>query len=216
MDIPFLACLNDDERRRLVAGLRTRSYRRNEVIVHEGDPSDAMHLVKCGRVSITLMSSHGETVDVAVLDHGQTFGELSLVREPQPRSATVTALEPTETLVLRRDQLERLREEHPAVDRFIAEVLAEQVRRLSNRLVESYFVPAHRRVFRRLLEPSVEYGDNSEPVVVPLTQEVLGGLAGTTRPTVNQVLNELVETGAIELGRGRIVIRDLSALRRRA
>lgn len=212
----LLAGLADDDRRRLVASLRRRSYARNEVIVHEGDPSDAMHLIERGRVRITLLSPEGESVDVAVLGSGQTFGELSLVREPSRRSATVSALEQTDTLVFRRDQLERLRRDHPAVDRFIAEVLAAQVQRLSSRLVESNFVPAHRRVIRRLLDLAAEYGDGDVSVVVPLTQEILAGLAGTTRPTVNQVLNQLANSGAIELARGRIVIRDLQAVRRRA
>lgn len=200
----------------MLAELRRRSFGRNEVICHEGDPSDSMHLIDRGRVRITLLSAQGETVDVAVLGPGQTFGELSLLREPQRRSATVSALEPTETLILLRDQLDRLRRDHPAIDRLIAEVLAEQVRRLSSRLVESYFVPAHRRVLRRLLELCGQYGDGGGPVVVPLTQEILAGLAGTTRPTVNQVLNELADTGAVELARGRILIRDQRSLRRRA
>jgi CRP/FNR family cyclic AMP-dependent transcriptional regulator len=51
---------------------------------------------------------------------------------------------------------------------------------------------------------------------IPLTQEMLGELAGTSRATVNRVLNEEQRRGTVELRRGRTLIRDLDTLTRRA
>jgi hypothetical protein len=56
-------------------------------------------------------------------------------------------------------------------------------------------------------------GGHERAVLVPLTQEHLATLAGTTRPTVNRVLREMQDDGAVRLGRGRIEITDLRALR---
>ena len=49
-----------------------------------------------------------------------------------------------------------------------------------------------------------------------MTQDQLSDLVGGTRPTVNQVLQRLVEQGVVELGRGRVVLLDVQTLRRKA
>jgi CRP-like cAMP-binding protein len=52
--------------------------------------------------------------------------------------------------------------------------------------------------------------------VIPLTQEVLAEMAGSTRQTVNQVLREEQERGTVELRRGKTVVLDAAELARRA
>ena len=71
------------------------------VIFRQGDPGDSMFLVRHGRVRI-LLESGGHQADVAVLESGAFFGELSLLSET-PRSATAEALEDTTLLVIRHD-----------------------------------------------------------------------------------------------------------------
>jgi CRP-like cAMP-binding protein len=51
-------------------------------------------------------------------------------------------------------------------------------------------------------------------VRVPLTQDDIADLCGTTRPTVNKVLRELEEQGVVDIARGRISILDPGRLRR--
>ncbi len=89
------------------------------------------------------------------------------------------------------------------------------MRRLSEQLVDALYLPAETRVRRRLLDVARAYaGDGGEPdgAQVPLTQEELASLAGTSRATVNKVLREEQEQGAIELGRGRTTVLDVGAL----
>jgi CRP/FNR family transcriptional regulator, cyclic AMP receptor protein len=216
VDFPVLAVLDPEDRAQLLADLRRREFGRNEVIVHEGDPADSMHLIAKGRVLVTLMSPNAERVDVAILGPGKCFGELSMLSRPERRTSTITAIEPTETLILRRDHLDRLRRRYPSIDRLIAELLAEQVHRLGQELLDVLFVPAHRRVIRRIVDLCTEFGDGTSPTEIPLSQKTLSGMAGTTRPTVNQVLQELTANNHVNLARGRIIVRDLEALRRRA
>jgi CRP-like cAMP-binding protein len=94
--------------------------------------------------------------------------------------------------------------------------LAEQVHRLGNELLDVLFVPARRRVIRRIVDLCTEFGDGTTPTEIPLSQKTLSGLAGTTRPTVNQVLQELMANNQIKLARGRMIVSDLDGLRRRA
>jgi CRP-like cAMP-binding protein len=94
-------------------------------------------------------------------------------------------------------------------------MLAEQVHRLGNGLLDVLFVPAHRRVIRRIVDLCTEFGEGTTPTEIPLCQQTLSGLAGTTRPTFNQVLQELMAKKQIKLARGRIIVCDLDGLRRR-
>jgi CRP/FNR family transcriptional regulator, cyclic AMP receptor protein len=216
MDWPVLASLPPQERRGLVAGLRRRSYDRDEVIFHQGDPADTLHLIATGHVSVRVTLRGGEFVVLAIFGPGDVFGEIALVGSPHARGGTVVALERCETLSLGRDEFDRLRTSYPGVDRFLVELLAARVERLNNQLLEALYVPAERRVLRRLLDLCELYTGDDQRIVIPVTQEMLASLAGTTRPTANQVLRRLVASGIVSIGRSQIVVLDRQSLHQRA
>lgn len=216
MDWPVLASLPPDERRTLAAGLRRRAYRRDEVIVHQGDPANTLHLIAAGHASVRVTLPGGEFVVVGILGSGDAFGERALVGEPNSRGATVVSLERCETLSLGRDEFERLRTAYPGVDRFLVDLLARRVDKLNTYLLETLFVPAERRVLRRLLELCELYPADGQGIVIPVTQETLASLAGTTRPTANQVLRRLVAGGIVTVSRSQIVVLNRAGLRQRA
>jgi CRP/FNR family cyclic AMP-dependent transcriptional regulator len=147
---------------------------------------------------------------------GESFGELAVV-SPAPRSATVTALEPTETLALHRDQINRVRLEHPGVDQVLLEAVVGEVRRLSVALLEAMYSPVPTRLARQLVGLARTYpADPKGRIVIPLTQDDLAGLCGTTRATVNQLIGKLADKKLLEVARGRVIIIDLPGLARMA
>jgi CRP-like cAMP-binding protein len=216
MDWPVLASLPPHEQRRLVAGLRRRSYHRDEVIFHQGDPADTLHLIAAGHVSVRVTLPGGEFVVVAILGPGEAFGEIALVGSPHARGATIIALEQCETLSLGRDEFHRLRTSYPGVDRFLVELLSARVERLNNYWLEALYVPAERRVLRRLLHLCELYRGDDQRIVIPVTQEMLANLAGTTRPTANQVLRRLAASDVVSISRSQIVVLDRQSLHQRA
>ncbi|HWV85415.1 MAG TPA: helix-turn-helix domain-containing protein, partial [Capillimicrobium sp.] len=86
----------------------------------------------------------------------------------------------------------------------------------SEQLVEALYLPADTRVRRRLLDAVAAYGPVERGTAVPLTQEELASLAGTSRATVNKVLREEQAAGTVELSRGRTTLLDPPALERKA
>ena len=207
--------LPETELRRVVAVARRRTFRRSEVVFHRGDPADSVHLVNKGRFAARMTTPVGDTVTVAVHGPGEAFGELALV-EPEPiRSTTVAALEAGETYAVHRDDFDRLRGQYPGVNDVLVRLLARRLRRASEQLVEALFVSADRRVLRRLLELAELYG-GGDRAVVPLTQEDIASLAGTSRATANRVLRAEAARGAVELRRGRTIVLDAAGLARRA
>ncbi|MDQ3106525.1 MAG: Crp/Fnr family transcriptional regulator [Actinomycetota bacterium] len=212
----FLEGVPEDDRRRLLAATRRRRFARREVLFHEGDPGDTVHLLDRGRVAVRITTPSGDVATLRVRGPGEVIGELALLDQGSRRAATVVALERVETLALHRDQFAELRQRHPSVDAFLVNVLVEEVRRLSGLLVEALHVPVDTRVIRRLLALAEIYGSDGAPAEVPLTQEDLASLSGTSRATVNRVLGEAVRAGLVELRRGRITVVDAEGLARRS
>jgi CRP-like cAMP-binding protein len=216
MDWPVLAALPLNERRRLVARLRRQAYRRDEVIFHQGDPADSLHLIAAGYVSVRVTLRGGEYLVVAILGPGDTFGELALVGDANTRGATIAALEPTETLVLGRQEFERLRASYPGIDRFLVGLLSARLEKVNNRLLEALYVSAERRVMRRLLYLCDLYAGDDQQIIIPVTQEMLASIAGTTRPTANQVLRRLVASEIVAVNRSQITVLNRRGLQHRA
>ncbi len=206
----------EQERNRVLSVAVRRRYARGETVFHEGDVGDTLHLIESGLVAVRRTTTLGQVATLAVAGPGEVFGELALVSPEARRSATITALERTDTLVLHRAQFEQLRRSHPTVDRFLVQILAAALERSNARLSEAFFVPADTRVLRRLLELVAHYDRRTGQVDVPLTQETLAEMAGSTRSTVNRVLQRAVEQGAVALRRGHVVVLDTAYLRRHA
>jgi CRP/FNR family cyclic AMP-dependent transcriptional regulator len=204
--------LEEPVRREVLAVAAWRRFDRGVVLFHEGEAGGSLYVLMRGQVAVRATTQDGDTATLNVIGPGAAFGELSLLEPAAARTATVQAIEPVQTLVLQRADFERLRRSYPSVDRLMVDYLAAQVRRLSERLTEALCFEARTRVLRRLLDLDGVF--DSGPV--PVTQEEISTMAGTTRPTVNRVMQDLAQAGIIELRRGRFVVVDSAALARAA
>jgi CRP-like cAMP-binding protein len=219
MDGEPFSGLDDEQRRLVIARTTRRRLQKGETLFHEGDVGDCLHVVQSGKVAIRTSTPSGDVVTLAVVGAGATFGELSLIDASSRRSASVVALEPTETRVLQRAEFDELRRRHPSVERLLVELLAAQVRRLSAHVLDALYVPVETRVIRRMVELADLYASGpgptaaGGPVEVPVRQEDVASMAGTTRPTANRVLKQLEDAGIVSLRRGCTVVHDRSALR---
>src|SRR4051812_47815509 len=210
MQWPILSGIPEDDAIRVLSIARRRTFERREVVFHHGDPADSLHLVHTGRFAVRIQTPLGDTVMLSLLGPGETFGEIALLDDVGPRSATVVALEKAETRAIHKIDFEGLKARHPSVPDILARALALRVRRLSELLVEAHYVPADRRVLRRI----AEFSDDG--TVIPLTQEELSNLAGTSRATVNRVVRDAQERGELDVRRGRIEVIDATGLSVRA
>jgi CRP-like cAMP-binding protein len=215
---PLLAPLSDSERTHVLKSASTRTFRRGETIVREGDVADSLHLIQDGRIAICVALSSGERVMLNVLSTGGYFGELSLVRwnGRRRRTATAIALEAATTLSLTHETFESLCSDFPAVEQLLVASLATRIEELSSRLLEAMYVGLERRVYRCLIRMLEIYGSGMRSEVIPLTQDQLADLVGGSRPSINQVLRRLADQGVIEIGRGRLVVREPAVLHSKA
>jgi CRP/FNR family transcriptional regulator, cyclic AMP receptor protein len=216
--VALFAGVNEPALTRLARRLQRRTYRRNEVILHRGDPAGALHVIRSGRVKVTLPSEDGDETVITLMGAGDCFGEIAAL-DGGPRSATVTAVEPTETLALLREDLLACVREEPDLALALIQTLAARLRRTDAWLEDAYFQDLDTRLARRLVELADEQGhpvpDGIE-VAFPLTQSDLAGMLGVTRVSVNRLLGVYQDERLLRLNRGSFTILNPDALRRRA
>lgn len=216
--VPLFAAVGPEDLRALAGRLRRRTFRRGEVIVHRGDPPGGMHIIKSGRIKITLPSEEGDETVLAMLGADACFGEIAAL-DGGPRSATVTAIEPTETMVLPREDLLAFAREHGDFANALIVTLAARLRRTDEWLEDAYFQDLETRMARRLLELAEEHGTQKPDgieVVFPLTQSDLAGMLGATRVSVNRVLGQYQDARLLRLNKGSFTVLRPDEMRRRA
>lgn len=213
---PFLAAVSEPDQKRIIQRCTRRRYGAGAFLFYGGDAGDSLHLIVKGKVAILAGGALGDVLMLSILSVGEVFGELALIGEEPHRTTSVRALEPTETLVLTREDFEELRTHHPSVDRFLVALLATQVRRLTTRIVETAEVPAAARVYRRIVELAEMFGASTSEAPVPVTQEQLASMAGVKLRVTNRVISDARRDGLLDTGRGRLTLHDMAELRRRA
>lgn len=213
MYLELLGVLPETEHDRVVAACRELTFAARDVVWEEGDPGDCLHMIESGRVAVRATTPWGESATFGILGPGQSYGEHALLGDGEHRrTSSVVALEPTVVLALDADDFAELRDQYPAIDRILVEVLSARVSRLSAHLVEALYAPVEQRVVRRLLILAGMYGGMLRGTVVPLTAEDIAGLAGTTAATVTDVLAQLHGDGLIALRDKGIEILDAGGL----
>ena len=197
--------------------LRRRHYDRGEIIFHQGDPGDTCYVLVQGQVKISLISPDGQEAILVMLDGGQCFGELALFDE-QPRSASVTATEPSEVLVLQRPDFLRILATHPDIATSLLEIMTKRLRDTDQIVEDAAFLDVSERLAKKLLQLADSVGQPSDRGIEiggRLTQQDLAAMIGATRESVNKQLGSLREDGIVRVDRQRITILDPDSLRRR-
>ncbi|MEK6721264.1 MAG: Crp/Fnr family transcriptional regulator [Chloroflexota bacterium] len=215
----LFARVTDESLDACIASLRSRRYRRGETIFHQGDPGDSLYIVAAGSVKIVLPDPAGEEeAIIATLGKGDFFGELAIL-DGAPHSASIVALEPTETLVLHREPFEQLIDTDRSLRQALFAGLTGELRRLTGHVEELHFLDLPGRLARKLVQMAEEAtAAGGGPVTLnwPYTQSELAAMIGGTRQTVNRLLADLVDQELIRIDRETITIPDLGRLARSA
>ena len=216
--VPIFSSLRPEDLAPLAGKLRRRRYQRGEVIFHQEDPADRMHIIVEGRIRISITSDDGREKDLAVLQSGDCFGEMALL-DGSNRSATATAVGPAQTLVLYREDFMEFLKEHPEVVAQTTSLLTSRLRSVNQMLGDLAFLDVPTRMAKQLLELAETYADKTGqdgPIEVPMGQEELARLVGASRETISRALNSYRRLGILSTSHRRITITDRAALERMA
>jgi diguanylate cyclase (GGDEF)-like protein len=92
--------------------LTPRRLAPEEILFHQGDPGDALYIVRSGTINVCVTTDEGDEITVATLHTGDFLGEMSIF-EHEPRSATCRAAEESLVLALREQDFTTLVQTHP-------------------------------------------------------------------------------------------------------
>jgi CRP-like cAMP-binding protein len=216
--VPLFQGLGSKELDALIPVARTVSLTKREELFHKGDEGAQVYVVIRGKLKVLTTSEDGDDVVFSILGPGEVFGEIALLGGT-PRTATVTAIDPCELLIIdRRDFLSVLRS-HPDVAINLLDVLAQRMKRVSELVEDTLFLNLPLRLAKKLVSLSKAYGQPHEQGLrldLNLSQEEWGDLVGTTRESINKQLRAWTEEGLIAVDRGYIVICDRRELEKLA
>jgi len=188
-------------------GRKVTKFRGKETVFAQGDPAKNAMYIQEGGAKLTVVNESGKEAVVGILGPGDFLGEGCLAGQSN-YLVTATTISPTSVLVIERDEMIRaLHEEHEFSDRFIAYMLARNIR-VEEDLIDQLFNSSEKRLARTLLLLA-RYGRPGHPhkVLPKVSQEMLAEMIGTTRSRVNFFMNKFRKLGFIQYD-GEIRVND--------
>jgi CRP/FNR family cyclic AMP-dependent transcriptional regulator len=208
--LPLFRDLSGDALRHLAAESWPCQFQAGEVIFYQGEPGSTCHIIMQGRVRVFVVGEDGRELAVRILGSGEIVGEMALL-EDLPRSASVEALEKTQTLELHRDALLHCLRNSPALALSLLRDLSARLRHATEEAEKLALLTVAERLMRRLRQLAKWSGvpvPGGVRIVPPMTQQELAALIGTSRESVNRALVRLRRQGKVRLEGGWIVLLD--------
>ena len=186
----------------------------NQVLFLKGDEGDALYGVLDGRIRISSGDADGKEIILNIIDPGDIFGEIALL-DGKPRTADASAMAASQLFRVQRSDFLGLMAAEPRLTQHLLEMVCDRIRKTSEMLEDSAFLDLPARLAKRLLSLAKYYGDSSQETAltgIQISQAELGQLMGTSRESINTLLQYWRGRGWITLGRGRVTIEAPGAL----
>ncbi len=186
----FLATIGEG-RRLVVVSRRKRVY-------GQGDVADSLFYIQKGKIRLTVVSKAGRGATIGILGEGDFFGEGALAGQVR-RMGSASAMTDCQLMrIEKKAMMDALHREHSFSDRFVAYLLARNIR-YEEDLVDHLFNSSEKRLARVLLLLA-RFGKDGVPekVVAKISQETLAEMVGTTRSRVSFFMNRFRKMGFIE------------------
>ena len=208
----LLADLSDLDQENILNLCTRRVVRPKSVIVSQGSCGRDMFIVMSGSLKVTVLSDEGKEISFVILRQDEYFGELSMI-DGRRRSATVTAIEASELLVLSHSDYQQLLQNHPhTATKFLTSMLltlANRLRATDELYQDSVFLDVSARLAKFLLNSSIKDGDSDSDrrqLDIQLSQYELGTLVNASRESINKQLRDWEMQGIVNVNKGKITL----------
>jgi CRP/FNR family cyclic AMP-dependent transcriptional regulator len=212
----FWHLLTDTERTVLSALGRLSTFAPGTRMCVEGEPATNVFVLVAGWVKILSVTSDGHQMVLALRGQGDIVGELAGEADGY-RTATVQAIDRVRSLTLPHERFSNFLDAHPGADRAYRRVVTRRWYEAAAMLSSRPATSGAQRLAGLLLDLAGHHGSDTNAgieIVMPLTQEELASLVGTSRATVTRALSNWRRRGLIRTSQRHIVITDVPGLRR--
>ncbi|MEK9676975.1 MAG: Crp/Fnr family transcriptional regulator [Rhodospirillaceae bacterium] len=184
-----------------------------QTLFFKGDDGDALYGVLSGHIRISSSEPDGKEVIFITMGQGDVFGEIALL-DGRLRTADAMAISDCSLFQIRRTDFRDLMEREPRLTTHLLELVCERPRVTSEMLEDPAFLTLPARLAKRLIRLAQYETPYSSPdsLEIKFSQAELGQLMSTSRESINKHLQSWPKEGWIDLGRGRIMIKDTQAL----
>jgi len=212
MDI--LEPLSQEQIEELIEWLPDTHFEQGQIIYTPEDRSEALFLLKTGRVRIYRLNPKGDEFTLAVVEAGTVFGEMALTAQRLP-GAYAEAMESAYVCILKSEDVEHIVREHPDVGLKMMQVLSERLRLYEDRLEDIGLKSVPARLASLILQLTQSEGimTNEGPKIpTRYTHQQLAAMISANRVSVTKTFAQLQDAGAVELKRRHIYVKDVEAL----
>jgi CRP/FNR family cyclic AMP-dependent transcriptional regulator len=197
----------------LAAVAPMKTYSAGELLFTPHQPTEALFILKKGRVRVFRVSADGRALTTALLTPGNIFGEMVLLGQ-QMHDNFAEAIDEVVVCVMSRADVHRYLLSDARIAARISEILGRRVAELERRLSDTVFKTAPERIAATLCQLAGQQtkrplGRGSQ---IALTHEQIAALTGTSRETATKILDDYADRGLIRLGRGKLTILDAAGI----
>jgi CRP/FNR family transcriptional regulator len=206
--------LGPDDRARLAAHARVRSYAKGDTIFAEGDASEFFFDILAGRVKVFKMTPTGKDVILEIFSAGDPLGAVA-VYTGRPFPASSVALEDTTCLLIPAKDFFALMDRHPSLVRGLLLGLTFRLVELTNRLAEltgGRIEARFARFFLKLAENGGKPGRGGVFIALPLSRQELADLTGTTIETAIRIMSRWGKQSIVHTDKDGFIVQDRQAL----
>ncbi|TGV02982.1 Crp/Fnr family transcriptional regulator [Flavivirga rizhaonensis] len=187
------------------------AYKKKDYIYFEEDSANKVYLIEKGKVKIGYYSEEGDEVIKAILTRGELFGETAILGESKREEFAQSIDNTTSICPIGVDTMHDLMRNNQTFSFKVYKVIGFKLKKLERRLQLLLFKDTKTRLIEFLDELCSDYGYDCEKtgdkvIHHPYTQKDIASLIGTSRPTLNILLNELKEEKVIQFSRKEIRI----------
>ena len=185
------------------------SYSKNDYVYFSEDAANKVYLIEKGKVKIGYYTEDGEEVIKAILRKGELFGEKAILGEEKRNEFAQSLDNSTSICPIGIPTLHELMRNNQNLTLSIYKFLNFRFKKLERRLELLLFKDAKDRVLAFLEDLKTEYGyccpkTGNTIVKHPYTQKDIASLIGTSRPTLNVIMNQLKDTGMLMFYRNEL------------
>jgi len=190
----------------------SRTYSKGELLFSYGDESDALFIVQKGEIEVFLLTEEGKKLSLNVLKPGEIFGEIGVLDGGKRTAFAEAKNRSTVKRIPRNLIVEKIRDgSDPEFAYYLINVLCSRIRWINEQVEHLAISGVEERLANKLVILHLKFSD--ENGVLNLSQSELSEFLGTSRETVNKIVNNWRSQGFVQLSRGAVQIKDLAALK---
>lgn len=195
--VPLFSLLTVTQAEVISGAVTKQRYKRGEVLVEQGQKSNALAILLTGRARVVSADSRGREVILATLGPGDYIGEMSII-DNEPHSATVRAEVQTDVLLLGRADFARCLSENASMSLVVMRGLVKRLRHADRKIESLALLDVYGRVAHALLEFAVQDVQGQWIIREKISRQDLAKMVGASREMVSRVMKDLEERAFIQ------------------